>query len=93
MRVDHRGADIAVAQQFLQRADIRPTFQQLRGKGMPQRVRRDLFRDPRPPHCHAQCLPDPVVMQMMPPPPGPLGKESAPAPDAPVMAPAASPAT
>jgi hypothetical protein len=43
MHVDHRRAHIAVAQQLLHRADIRPALQQIRRKRMPQRVRCDFF--------------------------------------------------
>ena len=35
LRVDHRRADIAVAEQFLDAADVRAGFQQMRGERMP----------------------------------------------------------
>ena len=40
----------------------------MRGKRVPQRMRRDFLRDPSPPHRYAQSLHDSVVMHMMPPP-------------------------
>lgn len=38
MRVDHRRPNVLVAQQFLDRANVVPVDQQVRGKGMPERV-------------------------------------------------------
>jgi len=34
MRVDHRGLHVAVAEQLLDRTDVRAPFQQVRGKAM-----------------------------------------------------------
>lgn len=49
MRVDHRGANVAVAQQLLDRADVVPVFQQMRGERMTQGVGRRVFGDARVP--------------------------------------------
>ena len=50
--VDHGGSDVAVAQQFLNGADVMPPFQQMGGKGMAQAVGcgwlADLCRDHSP---------------------------------------------
>jgi len=45
--VDHRRRDIAVAEQFLHRADVRAGFEQVGGEAVPQRVATDGFRDVR----------------------------------------------
>ena len=39
MRVDHRGGHIAVAQQFLHRANVVARLQHVRGKGVTQHMR------------------------------------------------------
>jgi len=36
--VDHRGFDILMAKEFLNRADVIPVFQQVGGKGVPEGV-------------------------------------------------------
>src|SRR5262245_50351163 len=41
VRVDHRGVDIAVAEQLLERADVVAGFEQVGGKAVPQRMRAD----------------------------------------------------
>jgi hypothetical protein len=41
MRVDLRGGNVGVPEQLLNHAQIRPAFQQVAGKGMAQRVRRN----------------------------------------------------
>ena len=46
MRVDHRRAHTAVARRLLHHVDVDPAFQQMPGKRMPQRVRRDFFAIP-----------------------------------------------
>ena len=46
MGIDHCCTDILVAQQFLNRADIVPIFQEVRGKGMPQGVATDRLVNP-----------------------------------------------
>ena len=43
MRVDLRGADVGVAEQFLQYAQVHARFEAVRGKAMTERVRRYLF--------------------------------------------------
>ena len=62
MRVDLRRADVAVAQEFLDDAQVRPAADQVSGEAMPQRVRRDVLQQPaRPPvlfHQHPE--PDPL---------------------------------
>ena len=40
MGVNHGGADIGMTQQFLHRADVVASLQQMGGEGMAQRVRR-----------------------------------------------------
>jgi hypothetical protein len=42
VRVNFRGADARVAEQFLDHPQIRAMFQQMRGKTVPQHVRRDV---------------------------------------------------
>ena len=49
MGIDHRRRHIAVPQQLLHRADIRPPFQKMGGKRMPQRMTAHLLGDPRLP--------------------------------------------
>jgi len=39
VRIDLRGRDIDMAEHVLQRPEISPAFQQVRRKGMPQRMR------------------------------------------------------
>jgi hypothetical protein len=43
MRIDHRGFDIAMAQQFLDRSNVVATLEQMSGKGMPEGVRKALI--------------------------------------------------
>ena len=45
MRVDHRGLDILVAEQFLNGPDIVSVLQQMRGKGMAKRMAACLLRN------------------------------------------------
>jgi hypothetical protein len=45
MRIDFSGFDILVTELFLHDSDIRTRFQQVRGKGMPQRMTCDLLFD------------------------------------------------
>ena len=45
MRIDLRGADIAVSQQFLYGPQILAGLQQMAGKGMPQHMRMNMLRD------------------------------------------------
>ena len=60
MRVHLRGADAGMAEQFLDDAQIRAVFQQMRGETVPQHVGRDVAFDARKfhpvldpqPHCH-----------------------------------------
>ena len=46
MRVNLRGGDGRVAEEGLHRADIRAVLQEIRGKGMAQGMRGDLFDNP-----------------------------------------------
>jgi hypothetical protein len=48
MRVNHRRADIRMAEQFLNRSNIVPVLEQKRRKGMAEGVAADPLRDPRP---------------------------------------------
>src|SRR5437870_1259056 len=50
MRIDHRGADVVVAQQFLDGADVAAVFEQMGGEGVSKRVRCSAFAEPRPPN-------------------------------------------
>ena len=43
VRVDLCGADVRVAEQFLQNAQVHSRFQTVRGKAVAERVRRDLL--------------------------------------------------
>jgi hypothetical protein len=47
VRVDHRGAQVGVPQQLLDRADILAILQQVCGKAVPQRMAGGLFENPR----------------------------------------------
>src|SRR6267142_749469 len=49
VRIDHRGTDVVVAQQFLDGANVASVFEQVSGEGVPQRMRRGAFAEPRPP--------------------------------------------
>jgi hypothetical protein len=46
MRIDHRRFDIAMAQQLLNRSNVRSAFKQVRGKGMPEGVACGPFGEP-----------------------------------------------
>ena len=46
VRVNLRGADVRMAEQFLDHTQVRAMFQQMRGKTVPQHVRRDVARHP-----------------------------------------------
>ena len=48
MRIDLRRADVRVAEQFLDDAQIRAMLQEMRRKTVPQHVRRDIPDRPRP---------------------------------------------
>ena len=43
VRVDLRGADVGVAEQFLQHAQVHARFEAVRGKAVAERVRRNLL--------------------------------------------------
>ena len=45
VRIDLRGGNVRMAEHFLNGAQIRAVFQQVHGKGMAQRVRRDVLGD------------------------------------------------
>ena len=45
--VDHRRADVLVSEQFLNRPDIIPVFQEMGSERMPEGVAGDRLRDPR----------------------------------------------
>ena len=65
--VDHSRGDIRMAEQFLNRPDVVPFLQQMRGKRVPQRVAVDFFVDIRPLRGSTDSLLQPVLMDMMPP--------------------------
>lgn len=46
--VDHRRADIRVAEQFLHHSDVVSVLEQMRRKGVAEGVAADALRDPRP---------------------------------------------
>ena len=48
VRVDFSGAYLLMAQHGLDSAQVGTAFEQVSGKGMAQRVRRDVLRDARP---------------------------------------------
>ncbi len=48
VRINFRGADVGMAKQFLDDAQIGAVFQQMRGETVPQHVRRDVARRCRP---------------------------------------------
>src|SRR5438132_6447126 len=54
MRIDHRGLHIRMAEQLLDRSDVIPVLEQMRGKGMPECVTShrlgDLRLSARDPH-------------------------------------------
>jgi len=58
MRIDDRGLDIAVTQQFLDRADVLATFQKVGAEGMAQGVVLGCFADARRHHSPPTSLPD-----------------------------------
>lgn len=70
MRVDHRRADIGMAQQRLHRTDISAALQQMRREAVPQRVRAGRLDD-------AGCLPSCAPARAL-----SLGIEMVPAPPA-----------
>src|SRR5690606_8051804 len=47
MRVDHRGLHVRMPEQFLNRTDVVPRFEQMRGEGMSQRVHAARLDDAR----------------------------------------------
>jgi hypothetical protein len=46
MRVDFSSANVRMTEHKLNRAEICPAFKKMRGKAMPERVRRNLAFDP-----------------------------------------------
>ena len=57
MRIDLGGRDVDVAEHLLDRTEVRPTLEQVRGEGMPQRMRRNRLGDSRLLHVFAEDLP------------------------------------
>ena len=55
VRVDHRRADVRMAEELLDRANVVPVFEQMRGKRMPERMATDALRDTRLPRRHRHC--------------------------------------
>ena len=54
VRIDHRCADIGMAKELLDCANVVPVFEQMRGKRMPERMATDALRDSSlsRSHCH-----------------------------------------
>jgi hypothetical protein len=42
MQINHRGSDLFVTEQFLDRMQMGAGFQQMRGKGMPEGMNREM---------------------------------------------------
>lgn len=55
MNVVHRRPNVAVAEQFLYRADVVPVGQQVCPKRVPECMGRHAYRDIAPPRCAANC--------------------------------------
>ena len=67
MGVDHRRRHILVAEQFLHRADVVATCEQVRGKRMPQRMRRSRLDGARVAHRLSYSPLNCLILNMMPP--------------------------
>jgi hypothetical protein len=50
MRVNFRRADVGMAEKFLNDPQVSPVLQQMRGKTVPEHVRRDIFSNISPRH-------------------------------------------
>ena len=66
MRVDLRGGDVGVAEQFLHGADVVAVLEQVRGEGMAQRVASGRLGDSRPVHGGPHRLLHRALVEMMP---------------------------
>lgn len=64
--VDHRGGNVVVAQQLLDRADIGPALQGMRGETVAKSVRAGVFRDPYPHHRRLDGLVNRGLVQVVP---------------------------
>ena len=67
VRVDHVRGDVIVAQQFLDRADVRPALEGVRGEALPERVRACLLGNAHPCYRRLNGLVDRGLLQLMPP--------------------------
>src|SRR2546425_12108271 len=65
MSVDHRRRNIFMAEQFLDGADVRAAFQQVRGEGMPEGVTSDRLGQPGLPHGLLDRLLQAVLVDVM----------------------------
>ena len=65
VRVDHRRAHLAVAEQFLHRADVGARLQQVRGEAVTQRVRRYVLLDAGQGSGAPQCARQPLLEQVV----------------------------
>ncbi len=66
MSIDHGGSDVVVAEQFLNRADVMATFEQVSGKGMTETVRSGGLADLCLDHGAANRLLHQAWIEMMP---------------------------
>ena len=66
MRVDLRRRDVGMAEHGLDRTQVSAVFQQVRGKRMPQGMRRDVAVDPRLPGAALDNLPETLACQPFP---------------------------
>ena len=66
VRVDHRGAQIPVAQEFLDRPNVRAGFEMMSSERVTEGVARRPFRDTCREHGILECALDRTFMKMMP---------------------------
>ena len=57
VRVNFRGADAGVAEEFLNHAEVRAVFEEVRGEAVTHHVRRDVAVEARAPHAVRDALP------------------------------------
>ena len=66
MRVDHCGLHILVSEQFLNRANVVATFEQMRCEAVPEGVTADALRNSGCSHCLFNCFLHTALVQVMP---------------------------
>ena len=66
MSVDHGGLDVAVAEEFLDGADIVAVFEQVGGKGMAERVAASALRESGFKHSLVDCFLEKGFVEMIP---------------------------